>query len=133
MLSNRLDTAKAENDADCSMAMPHKKSVASACMLLKALSNESRLLILCQLAQGEKNVYELEQSLGIRQAALSQQLTVLRKEKLVQSERKGKYISYSVVDYTVLQIMQTLYCIYCSEKSTNFHRNEKVKDAVRLS
>lgn len=93
-----------------------KKSVASACTLLKGLFNESRLLILCQLVQSEKNVYELEQSLGIRQPALSQQLTVLRKEKLVQSERKGKQIYYSIVDHTVLQIMQTLYCIYCAEK-----------------
>ena len=127
MLSNRLCTTKEENYAECGMTMSHRNSVASACALLRALSNENRLLILCQLVEGEKNFYELEQLLGIRQSALSQQLTVLRQEKLVQSERKGKHVYYSVADHKALQILQTLYCIYCAEKEHEFHRNERIK------
>jgi DNA-binding transcriptional ArsR family regulator len=81
--------------------------------MLKVLANEDRLIILCQLIQGEKNVGELESLLGIRQPTLSQQLTVLREEGLVRTERKGKYIFYSLASDEVVQIMQTLYSIYC--------------------
>ncbi|WP_254776219.1 helix-turn-helix transcriptional regulator [Nitrosomonas sp. Nm34] len=97
--------------------LSNRASAAQACALLKALANEDRLLILCQLAQGEKNVGELEQSLGIRQPTLSQQLTVLREEKLVNTERKGKYIYYCLASQAALHIMQTLYDLYCTDHS----------------
>ena len=58
-----------------------------ACGLLKALSNPDRLLILCYLSQREARVGELEESLGIVQPTLSQQLTVLREEQLVTTRR----------------------------------------------
>lgn len=90
-----------------------RASAAEACQMLKVLANEDRLIILCQLIQGEKNVGELEALLGIRQPTLSQQLTVLREEGLVRTERKGKYIFYSLASHEVVQIMQTLYSIYC--------------------
>jgi DNA-binding transcriptional ArsR family regulator len=90
-----------------------RASAAEACQMLKILANEDRLIILCQLIQGEKNVGELEALLGIRQPTLSQQLTVLREEGLVRTERKGKYIFYSLASHEVVQIMQTLYSIYC--------------------
>ena len=90
-----------------------RESAARACQMLKILANEDRLIILCQLIQGEKNVGELEALLGIRQPTLSQQLTVLREEGLVRTERKGKYIFYSLASNEVIQIMQTLYRIYC--------------------
>ena len=90
-----------------------RASAAEACQMLKVLANEDRLIILCQLIQGEKNVGELEALLGIRQPTLSQQLTVLREEGLVRTERKGKYIFYSLASNEVVQIMQTLYSIYC--------------------
>ena len=90
-----------------------RASASEACQMLKVLANEDRLIILCQLIQGEKNVGELEARLGIRQPTLSQQLTVLREEGLVRTERKGKYIFYSLASHEVVQIMQTLYSIYC--------------------
>ena len=90
-----------------------RASASEACQMLKVLANEDRLIILCQLIQGEKNVGELESLLGIRQPTLSQQLTVLREEGLVRTERKGKYIFYSLASDEVVQIMQTLYSIYC--------------------
>lgn len=83
--------------------------------MLKVLANEDRLLILCQLIQGARNVGELEELLDIRQPTLSQQLTVLRTEGLVTTERKGKYIYYSLASHEVIQIMQTLSGLYCDK------------------
>jgi DNA-binding transcriptional ArsR family regulator len=90
-----------------------RASASQACALLKTLANEDRLLILCQLSQGARNVGELETLLDIRQPTLSQQLTVLRKEGLVTTERKGKYIYYSLSSIEALHVIQTLYELYC--------------------
>lgn len=94
-----------------------RESASHACRMLKILANEDRLIILCQLIQGKKNVGELESLLGVRQPTLSQQLTVLREEGLVRTERKGKYIFYSLASPEVVQIMQTLYSIYCERNA----------------
>ena len=117
MLSKPLIIKKTEHHADLADILSNRAAAAQACTLLKALANEDRLLILCQLVQGEKNVGELEQSLAIRQPTLSQQLTVLREEKLVHTERKGKYIYYRLASQEALHIMQTLYQLYCADKS----------------
>jgi predicted transcriptional regulator len=74
-----------------------RASASKACALLKALANEDRLLILCQLTQGERNVGELEKMTGVRQPTLSQQLGILRDEGLVATRREGKYIFYGAV------------------------------------
>ena len=92
-----------------------RASATGACSMLKVLANEDRLLILCQLIQGARNVGELEELLDIRQPTLSQQLTVLRTEGLVTTERKGKYIYYSLASHEVIQIMQTLSSLYCDK------------------
>ena len=84
--------------------------------MLKVLGSEDRLLLLCQLIQGARSVGELGALLGIRQPTLSQQLTVLREEGLVTTERKGKFIIYSLASPEVVQIMQTLYSLYCGKK-----------------
>jgi ArsR family transcriptional regulator len=81
--------------------------------VLRALSNEDRLLLLCQMSQGEYSVGELEELLNIRQPTLSQQLTVLRAECLVDTRREGKRIFYRVSDQKVLMILTTLYQLYC--------------------
>ena len=80
---------------------------------LRSLANEDRLLLLCQLAHGEKSVGELEELLDIRQPTLSQQLGVLRNEALVNTRRDGKRIFYSVADQKVLALLGTLYALYC--------------------
>ena len=90
-----------------------RDSASQACKMLKVLANEDRLLILCQLSQEEKNVSELEELLGIKQPTLSQQLTVLREEELVTSERKGKFIYYSLASLEATKIMETLFSLYC--------------------
>ncbi len=80
---------------------------------LKVLANEDRLLLLCQLSQGEMCVSDLEESIGIRQPTLSQQLGVLRNEGVVDTRREGKNIFYSVADPALLEILAVLYRLYC--------------------
>jgi DNA-binding transcriptional ArsR family regulator len=91
-----------------------RESAASACRLLKTLSNPDRLLLLCQLSQGEKSVGELEALLGIGQPTLSQQLGVLREEGLVSTRREGKHIHYTVASAQALAVMGVLYQQFCS-------------------
>lgn len=86
-----------------------------ACALLKVLSNPDRLLILCQLSQGEARVGELEELLGIVQPTLSQQLTVLRAQELVTTRREGKNIYYSLASGRALAVIETLYREFCGE------------------
>jgi DNA-binding transcriptional ArsR family regulator len=80
---------------------------------MKLLANVERLLLLCQLSQGEMCVSELEEALGIHQPTLSQQLGVLRTEGVVATRREGKNIYYSVADPALLDIVAVLYRLYC--------------------
>lgn len=88
-------------------------SAESAAELLKTLSHSGRLMILCNLADGEKSVSELEDVLETRQAAVSQQLARLRKDKLVQFRRDGKTVYYSLADNRARQVIELLYRLYC--------------------
>lgn len=92
-------------------------SASEACALLKILANEDRLLILCELSKGTRNVGELEELLGIHQPTLSQQLTILREENLVVTERRGKYIYYSLASQEAMKVMLTLFSLYCTDQS----------------
>ena len=84
-----------------------------ACRLMKVLSNPDRLMLLCQLSQGEKRVGELEEILGIVQPTLSQQLTVLRDEALVSTRRDGKNIYYQLDSPQALAVMTVLFDQFC--------------------
>jgi DNA-binding transcriptional ArsR family regulator len=88
-------------------------AASEATAVLRTLANEDRLLLLCQLSQGEMSVSELEEALEIRQPTLSQQLGVLRTENLVQTRRDGKRIYYSIADQKTLSILGMLYELYC--------------------
>ncbi len=90
-----------------------RASAGAACSLMKVLANPDRLLILCELSQGEKRVGELEELLGIVQPTLSQQLTVLREQQLVSTRRDGKHIHYSLSSPQALALMKTLYEQFC--------------------
>jgi DNA-binding transcriptional ArsR family regulator len=94
-----------------------RSNTGQAVATLKLLANEDRLLLLCQLSQGESSVGELEELLGIRQPTLSQQLGVLRSEQVVSTRRQGKNIFYSVADPAVLEILALLYLLYCSKEA----------------
>jgi len=84
-----------------------------ASVLLSRLANPDRLMILCLLVAGEKNVTEIGKEGGIQQPTLSQQLTVLRKDGLVATRREGKYVFYRIANPDVLRVMETLYQIFC--------------------
>ena len=86
----------------------------SACALMKVLSNPDRLLLLCELSEGERNVGELQDAVGILQPTLSQQLAVLRAENLVTTRRDGKNIYYSVASPQALALLQVLYAQFCA-------------------
>lgn len=93
-----------------------RQAAGQAVGALKVLANEERLLLLCQLSQGEMSVGDLEAALGIRQPTLSQQLGVLRGEGVVNTRRDGKRIFYSVADPKLLQVLEVLYQLYCPKE-----------------
>jgi len=80
---------------------------------LKALAHESRLVILCILARGEKSVSELEEELGLRQPTVSQQLARLRADGLVATRREGKVIYYSLASDEARTIIGAIYDVFC--------------------
>ena len=82
--------------------------------LLKALSHETRLVILCILSEGEKSVSELEEILSMPQAAVSQQLARLRMDGLVETRREGRMVYYSIATDDVVAIVNTLYDLFCA-------------------
>ena len=83
--------------------------------MLCVLANPDRLLLLCQLSQGEKCVGGLEELVGVYQPTLSQQLGVMRKQGLVSTRREGRQIYYSIKDPKVLAVLDNLYDLYCSD------------------
>lgn len=93
-----------------------KENAERASELLKAMSNEKRLMILCYLAQGEKAVGEMEQLIGLSQSALSQHLARLRRDGLVKTRRESQTIYYSLAGGEASAVMETLHGIYCCEK-----------------
>lgn len=91
-------------------------SAAAAAKLLRALGNERRLMILCQLAEGERSVGELLPQVGLSQSALSQHLAVLRDEGVVATRRDAQTIWYRINDPAALKVVATLAEIFCPPK-----------------
>ena len=81
--------------------------------VMRALSNPSRLLLLCQLVEGPKSVGALEEALDMGQAYVSQQLARLRAEGLVAATREGRNVSYRLADTRVTPVLATLYDQFC--------------------
>jgi DNA-binding transcriptional ArsR family regulator len=98
---------------DKSMFDQMQQSADQASQLLKSLSHPDRLMLLCQLTQGEYCVSELEEQVGLGQPSLSQQLGILRKDGLVMTRREGKQIYYSIVSDDALAVLQVLYSRFC--------------------
>jgi DNA-binding transcriptional ArsR family regulator len=90
-----------------------ERAAGAAAALLRALGNEHRLLILCQLGDGERSVGELVEAVGLSQSAVSQHLARLRAEGLVATRREAQSIFYSVASLGVRRVIATLYDIYC--------------------
>jgi len=88
----------------------------SAAALLKALASRPRLMVLCHLADGEKSVGELATLTGLRMAAVSQNLAVLRAERLVSQRRDGTTVHYRLADSTARKLIRVLYRAFCDQR-----------------
>tara|TARA_B100001989_G_C24525551_1_gene458447 strand:- start:1396 stop:1740 length:345 start_codon:yes stop_codon:yes gene_type:complete len=95
-----------------------EKNAEQAVTLLKALSNEKRLAIICALYKGERSVGELEEIVGLSQSALSQHLARLRRDKLVSTRREAQTIYYSLNDSGTQSILECLHDIYVLPNSS---------------
>lgn len=105
----KLAEAYTEEEFNTMLAQARKASE-----LLKAMSHECRLLILCLLSDGEKSVSALEGTLQMPQAAVSQQLARLRADGLVNTRRDGRTVYYSIASAEVGSIIGTLYDFFCT-------------------
>jgi ArsR family transcriptional regulator, virulence genes transcriptional regulator len=90
-----------------------KQHAKKAAKMMKSLSHESRLMILCLLVEGEKNVGELLESSRLSQSAFSQHLAVLRKEKLVKTRKEAQVVFYSINSPDAKKIISVLHKLYC--------------------
>lgn len=88
---------------------------AAAARLLRAVGNERRLMILCQLTEGERSVGQLMPLVGLSQSALSQHLGLLREEGILAARREGQMVWYQIADPAALKVMATLAQIFCPE------------------
>lgn len=93
--------------------MDLQASARAAADLMKALSSENRLLLLCLLAEGEKTVGQLAETLDLRQAAVSQQLTLLRKDGLVAARRDGRTMHYRLTGREARAVIEVLHRLFC--------------------
>jgi DNA-binding transcriptional ArsR family regulator len=92
-----------------------QKNAARVAALLKAMANPARLVVLCQLSEGERSVGELERAVGLSQSGISQHLAVLRRGHVVASRRDGQTVFYSLASSEVVTLMGTLHAVFCNE------------------
>ena len=96
-----------------------------ASVFLKSLANENRLVILCALADGEKNVSQLEEILGIRQPTLSQQLARLRADNMVSTRRQSKQIFYKLSSDEAKRVIGLVFELFCADGDAEMDRPPK--------
>ena len=97
------------------MAEKMSQAADGAVGLLQSLGNKSRLMIMCQLIDGEKSVGELAELLQARESTVSQHLALLRKDRLVTTRRQGQTIFYALASDPARRVLETLYEIYCPQ------------------
>src|SRR6056297_870581 len=89
-----------------------------AARLLKAVSNSSRLMVLCSLSQGELTVSQINERVPLSQSALSQHLALLRGDGLVHTRRSAQTIYYSLAEGPAGLVIETLHDIFCGDASS---------------
>ncbi len=100
-----------------------RASAGRAAGFMRLLANEDRLLLLCQLIEGERCVSELESLTGIEQPTLSQQLGILRVDGLVKTRREGKYVYYAIGDPRVGAMLSALHGMFCCHQKNRKGRS----------
>ena len=111
--TNAPESAPTDSPALDLQAM--REHAGQAVAMLKLLGNEDRLLLLCQMAECERTVGELQELTGIEQPTLSQQLGVLRRDGMVETRREGKFIWYRLADGRALDLMQHIHRLFCAK------------------
>lgn len=101
-----------------------EKNSGKAADFLKGLANPHRLLILCQLSEGEKNVSALIEKTNIAQTSMSQHLAKLKEEGIVTFRRDHRTLYYSIQNDVVFKIMDILYHEFCQENDVKGESNE---------
>jgi len=94
-----------------------RTSAAAATSFLKSLANEHRLLVLCRLIEGEMSVGELQRTLGLRQAHLSQVLAYLRQQGIVRTRRESQMIYYRIDSRAAVETIALLYKLFCPSRA----------------
>ena len=107
-----------------------RESALKASSLLKAMANEHRLMILCQIGSKECSVGELVKNVGLSQSALSQHLARLRRDQLVRTRRDAQTIYYRLASPEVHAVIETLYGLYCAKPAAA--KTESKKDEASL-
>ena len=93
-----------------------EKTASEVAGILRALSNERRLMVLCKLVEwGEANVTALAEAVGLSQSALSQHLAKMRDEGIVAFRRESQTIWYRIADPRIEQLLATLYGLFCTQ------------------
>ena len=98
---------------------------------LKALANKHRLMVLCELHQGERSVGTLMEAVGLSQSALSQHLAKLREDGLVVTRRDAQTIYYALANEDASRIMAVLYELFCADKPAQALPKTKAKGTAR--
>lgn len=93
-----------------------QSNVLEASELLRVMAHPERLLVLCQLTQGEMGVGELQAQSTLSQSAFSQHLTVLRKHRLIAARKSSQQVFYSLSDPRVEQLISTLHSVFCDSE-----------------
>ena len=101
-----------------------KQAADQASELLKALANRHRLLIICQLIDGERSVGELAEYLNLRDSTVSQHLALLRKDGLVSARRDAQTIYYSIASEPARAVLKTLYQAFCAPTRTTLSKRK---------
>ncbi|MBB4004068.1 ArsR/SmtB family transcription factor [Aurantimonas endophytica] len=109
----KFDPATSPEETEAFFAQARKASD-----LLKAMSHETRLVILCLLSEGERSVGDIEAILSMPQAAVSQQLARLRLDRLVKTRRNGRTVYYRLASEEVTSLIGTLYELFCAPVRT---------------
>lgn len=104
-----------------------QRNAKQASQLLGAMANEKRLMILCHLLNGEHSVGELAEFLGTRPSTVSQHLTLLRKDGLVESRREAQTQIYSLVGDAGRRVLQVVYALYCAPDPVKARRKASMR------
>jgi DNA-binding transcriptional ArsR family regulator len=110
-----------------------REAAGAAEEMLKALANRHRLMILCQLVEGERSVGELARFLDLRDSTVSQHLALLRKDGLVETRREGQTIWYALASAAVRKLVETLYDIYCGPTPVCIPKPKTARHNARIN